>query len=80
MLILSLMGPRVRSKYKNGSNILILMDTSAGMQHKDGDKTRFEKAVDEAVNTSGLNHRIENETFNFMVCDFPVRKLIEIHF
>ena len=36
--------------------------------------------VDEAVNTSGLNHRIENETFNFMVCDFPVRKLIEIHF
>ena len=23
---------------------------------------------------------IENETFNFMVCDFPVRKLIEIHF
>lgn len=50
MLILSLMGPRVRSKYKNGSNILILMDTSAGMQHKDGDKTRFEKAVDEAVN------------------------------
>lgn len=38
------------------------------------------QAVDEAVNTSGLNHRIENETFNFMVCDFPVRKLIEIHF
>ncbi len=35
---------------------------------------------DEEVNSDKLNHRIENDTFEFVVSDFPIRKLIEVKF
>ena len=49
LLILSLMSPRVKTGRSREENVLILMDTSAGMMHLDGKATRLEKAVSEAV-------------------------------
>lgn len=38
------------------------------------------QALDETMDSKKLNKRLENEEFNFFVCDFPVRKLIDIKF
>ena len=49
LLILSLMAPHIKTKSRSESNILMLIDTSAGMQHTEGQKTRLEKALEDAV-------------------------------
>ena len=36
--------------------------------------------LDEAVNSHRLNNILENEEFEFYICDFPVRKLIKVKF
>ena len=48
LLILSLMAPKIRTKSRTETNVLMLIDTSAGMQHKEGGKTRLERAIEEA--------------------------------
>ena len=48
LLILSLMAPKIRTKSRSETNVLMLIDTSAGMQHKEGGKTRLERAIEEA--------------------------------
>ncbi|MCR4608783.1 MAG: VWA domain-containing protein [Eubacterium sp.] len=49
LLIFALMAPHIRTKSRTETNILMLIDTSAGMQHTEGQKTRLEKALEDAV-------------------------------
>lgn len=38
------------------------------------------QSLDEEMNSKELSKRLESEEFSFWVCDFPVRKLIDINF
>lgn len=38
------------------------------------------QTLDESVDAREVYRRLENDTFNFVVCDFPVRKLIKVKF
>lgn len=38
------------------------------------------QSLDEAVNSDRLNNMLENDEFDFYICDFPVRKLIKVKF
>ena len=50
LLIFALMAPHIRTKSRTETNVLMLIDTSAGMQHTEGGKTRLERAIEEAKN------------------------------
>ncbi len=36
--------------------------------------------LDEAVNSNRLNNMLEDDEFDFYICDFPVRKMIKVKF
>ncbi|MBQ9673117.1 MAG: DUF5028 domain-containing protein [Ruminococcus sp.] len=38
------------------------------------------QSLDEDLNSKELNDRLENNTFQFFICDFPIRKLINVKF